>query len=48
MEEDEKKNDGKLVLNEMFNVSSFSSEDLITRYTKYLNKVLQKNWDPHI
>lgn len=35
-------------MNELFGVGSYSSEDLVTRYTKYLNKVMQKNWDPHI
>jgi hypothetical protein len=46
--EETKKKPGRELLNEMFNVGKFTAEDLTARYDKYLNKILQKHWDPYI
>jgi hypothetical protein len=38
--EETKKKAGKELLNEIFNVGKFTTEDQTARYDKYLNKIL--------
>ena len=36
------------ILNELFDISFFSHQDYVERYTDYLNTVLRKQWDDDI